>query len=168
MSEVQWYFALTMQFAKLMWIFPIALTLHNLEEAIWFPAWSQNAGVWARPVGTAEFRVAALILSLLAFSLTLWSARTRQQSFSTYILSGFLFAMLLNVIFHLGAAVGLRHYAPGVVTAVLINLPVMGYLLRLMFQEKWVTWPKALWALIAVPLAMLSLIPVLLWMGRSV
>jgi hypothetical protein len=76
--------------------------------------------------------------------------------------------MLLNVIFHVVATVGLREYAPGVVTAVLINLPVMGYLLRRMFQDKWVSWPKALVALIVVPLALLLLIPVLLWVGRSI
>ena len=72
--------------------------------------------------------------------------------------------MLLNVIFHVVATVGLREYAPGVVTAVLINLPVMGYL----FQDKWVSWPKALVAHIVVPLALLLLIPVLLWVGRSI
>ena len=75
--------------------------------------------------------------------------------------------MLLNVIFHVVATVGLREYAPGVVTAVLINLPVMGYLLRRMFQDR-VSWPKALVALIMVPLALLLLIPVLLWVGRSI
>ena len=75
--------------------------------------------------------------------------------------------MLLNVIFHVVATVGLREYAPGVVTAVLINLPVMGYLLRRMFQDR-VSWSKALLALIMVPLALLLLIPVLLWVGRSI
>jgi hypothetical protein len=157
-----------MHFGKLIWIFPLALAVHNLEEAFWFPAWSQHAGFWARPIGTTEFRVAVLILTLLALALTVWSARTRQQSFATYTLAGFLFAMLLNVVFHVAATSGLRQYAPGVVTAVLINLPVMGYLLWRMFQEEWVSWPKALLAFIVVPLAMLLLIPALLWIGRSV
>jgi hypothetical protein len=30
-----------MRLKKLVWMFPLALTLHNLEEAIWLPAWSQ-------------------------------------------------------------------------------------------------------------------------------
>jgi hypothetical protein len=152
-----------MRLEKLLWLFPIALALHNLEEAIWFPAWSQHAGFWERPIGATEFRIAAVLLTILAFAMTFWSVRTRQEALRTYMLAGFLFAMLLNVIFHVAATVGLREYAPGVVTAVLINLPVIGYLLRRMFRDKWVSWPKALLAFIVVPLALLLLIPVLLW-----
>jgi len=148
--------------------FPIALTMHNLEAAIWFPAWSQHAGFWERPVGATEFRIAAVLLTILALAITFWSIRSRHESLATYALAGFLFAILLNVIFHVVATVGLREYAPGVVTGVLINLPVMGYLLRRMFQDKWVSWPKALGALIVVPLALLLLIPALLWVGRSI
>jgi hypothetical protein len=111
-----------MRLEKLLWLFPIALALHNLEEAIWFPAWSQHAGFWERPIGATEFRIAVL-LTILAFPITFWSVRTRQEALTTYMLAGFLFAMLLNVIFHVAATVGLREYAPGVVTAVLINLP---------------------------------------------
>jgi hypothetical protein len=54
------------------------------------------------------------------------------------------------------------------VTAVLINLPVMGYLLWRMFQERWVTWPKALMAFIAIPPAMLLVIPVRFRTGLTI
>jgi hypothetical protein len=83
-------------------------------------------------------------------------------------LAGSLFAMLLNVIFHVAATVGLREYAPGVITAALINVPRYGVLLRRMFQDKWVCWRKAVVAFILVPLVLLLLIPVLLWVGRSI
>ena len=80
-------------------------------------------------------------------------------------MTGFVFAMLLNVIYHVAATLGLRQYAPGVVTAVLINLPVMCcYGLR----EHWVTWPRALLAFAAIPVAILLLIPVLFCVGRSI
>jgi hypothetical protein len=157
-----------MRLEKLLWTFPVALTLHNLEEAVWLPAWSQHAGFWDSPVGPTEFRVAAALLAILAYAATYWSIRAAKESMETYVLAGFVFAMLLNVIFHVAATVALRKYAPGVVSAVLINTPVMGYLLRRLFQEHWVTWPKALLAFIAIPLALLVLIPVLFWAGRSV
>src|ERR1700737_3100498 len=118
-----------MRLGKLLWMFPIALTLHNLEEAVWLPAWSQHAGFWDSPVGPTEFRIAAALLTILVYAVTYWSSRTAKESIGTYVLAGFAFAMLLNVIFHVAATVALRGYAPGVVTAVLINTPVMGYLL---------------------------------------
>jgi hypothetical protein len=156
-----------MRLEKLLWAFPIALTLHNLEEAVWMPAWTQHAGFWHSPVGAGEFRIAAAILTILVYALTYWSIRSGKGSVATYVLAGFVFAILLNVIYHLAATLGLREYAPGVVTAALINLPVMTYLLRQLFHERWVSWPKALLAFIAVPLVILLLIPVLLWVGRT-
>jgi len=157
-----------MRLEKLLWLFPIALTLHNLEEAVWLPDWSKHAGLWELPVGPTEFRVAAVLLAILAYAVTYWSIRRGKEAVGTYVMAGFVFTMLLNVIYHAAAALGLREYAPGVVTAVLINTPVMGYLLWRVFQERWVTWPKALVAFIAVPLAILLLIPVLFWVGRSI
>ncbi len=157
-----------MRLDKLLWMFPIALTLHNLEEAVWLPAWSQHAGVWESPLGPTEFPVAAALLVILAYAVTSWSIRTGKEAFGTYVTAGFVFAMLLNVIYHVAATIGLRKYAPGVVTAVLINVPVMGYLLGQMFRVQWVSWPKALLAFIAIPLTLLLLIPVLFWVGRSI
>jgi hypothetical protein len=49
-----------MRFRMLQWLFPLVVTLHNTEEAIWLPAWSQHAGTWHVPVGPGEFRFAAL------------------------------------------------------------------------------------------------------------
>ena len=53
-----------------------------------------------------------------------WSER----EISLTMLIGCVFATLLNVIYHVAATIGLHEYAPGVVTAVLVILPVMGYL----------------------------------------
>jgi hypothetical protein len=157
-----------MRLQKALWLFPTALALHNLEEAIWLPAWSQHAGFWKSPVGTTEFRVAAVLLTIAAYGVTYWSARAGKETAGTYVMAGFVFAILLNVIFHVAATIGLREYAPGVVTAVLINLPVMPYLLQRLFRERWVSWPKTLLVFVGVPIAIFILIPILLWIGRSV
>jgi len=157
-----------MRLETAIWMFPIALTLHNLEEFIGIPAWSQHAGFWMSPVGSTEFGVAAGLLTVMGYAVTYWGRRAGKQSAGTYVMAGFVFAMLLNAFFHLGATVGLRAYAPGVVTALLINLPVMSYLLRRLFREKWITEPKAILAFILVPLGLLALIPVLLRVGRSI
>jgi len=157
-----------MSLEKWIWMFPVALCVHNLEEAIWLPGWSQRAGYWMNPVGTHEFRIAAALLAILGIAVTAWAARGGKQSVGVYLLAGFALAMLLNVGFHVMATAARSQYAPGVVTAVTINLPVMSYLLRQLFRQNWILWPKALTALIAVPLALVLLIPGLLWIGRTV
>src|SRR5260370_40939340 len=74
-----------MRLERLLWLFPIALTLHNLEEAIWFPAWSQHGGFWERPIGATEFRIAAVLLTILAFAITFWSVRTSGSAHDLYV-----------------------------------------------------------------------------------
>jgi hypothetical protein len=55
-----------------------------------------------------------------------------------------------------------------VVTAVLVNLPVVLYLVVRLFREGWVGWPRALLAFVAVPMGIVILIPALFWVGRAV
>jgi hypothetical protein len=62
-------------FTEWQWLFPVAITLHNLEEAVWLPAWSNRAGKWHRPVSPSAFRFAAAVLAALAFIVTFGSAR---------------------------------------------------------------------------------------------
>jgi hypothetical protein len=85
-------------FNELKWLFPIAITLHNLEEAIWLPAWSNRAGKWHRPVTPSAFRFAVAVLTALAFMVTIWSAIGGPESVGTYLLTGYALGMLLNVV----------------------------------------------------------------------
>jgi len=59
-----------MSFIAWQWLFPFAITLHNLEEAIWLPAWSKHAGKWHRPVSPSAFPFAVAVFTLLAFMVT--------------------------------------------------------------------------------------------------
>ncbi|SRR5260370_2599313 len=102
-----------MRLEKVIWMFPIALTLHNLEESICLPAWSQHAGFWESPVGPAEFRIAAALLAILAYGVAYWSIRAGKQAVGTYVMTGFVFAVLLNVIYHVAATLGPSPICPG-------------------------------------------------------
>ncbi|MGA8869211.1 MAG: HXXEE domain-containing protein, partial [Candidatus Sulfotelmatobacter sp.] len=63
-------------------------------------------------------------------------------------------AMLLNVLIpHIPARLILAEYTPGVVTAALINLPVMSILLCQAVREQWVSGMKAIAYAVVVPLA---------------
>ncbi len=158
-----------MNFAEWQWFFPLAITVHNLEEAIWLPAWSQRAGRWHRPVEPFAFRFAVAVLTVLAYAAAAWSAAGGPESIGAYLLSGYALAMLLNVFLpHLLATVALRRYVPGLATALLCNLPVTAGLLQAAFAEGYVKLPTFVYYAVPVCLGLVASIPVLFAVGRRI
>lgn len=156
-----------MDFIFFAWLFALAVTVHNLEEALLLPAWSQKAGKWHHPVGAAEFRFAVVVLTLLAYTAAALAAVYGRESAGAYFLSGYALAMLLNVLFpHVIATVFMRRYAPGTLTALLLNLPVTILLLRQGLQEGYIQLQKFTWAGPLVVLGLLAAIPVLFALGK--
>lgn len=153
-------------FPTLAWLFALAVTLHNAEEAIWLPRWSASAGRFHVPVSARQFRFAVLVLTIAAWTVVAWSAAGSR--IADYLVSGYALAMLVNVVFpHLAATVALRRYAPGTATAVLLNLPVTGLLLKSAFGEGRVDPDRFLWAGPLVAIAVAGSIPVLFRVGGA-
>ena len=156
-----------MDFNLLIWLFAIAITAHNLEEAIWLPRWSKSAGRWHHPVEPGEFRFAVFVLTMLAYVISCMAFFGGKGSTGAYLISGYAFAMLLNVVFpHLIATVALRRYAPGIVTALFLNFPITLLLLRQAILEKYIQLSKFVWVGPLVVAGILGSIPVLFALGR--
>lgn len=161
-----------MTFLVLTWLFVLAIAVHNLEEALWLPAWSQRKGLqhtarWHRPVGATEFRFAVIVLTAAGAGVALAASLGGKGSVGAYLLSGYALAMLLNVVFpHLLACLVLREYAPGTLTALLLNLPVCALLLELALREGYVDARVFLWAGPLVVLGIAGSIPLLFAIGR--
>lgn len=156
-----------MNFILLGWLFALAVTVHNLEEALLLPAWSQKAGKWHHPVGAVEFRFAVIVLTLLAYAAVVLTAVYGKESAGAYFLSGYALAMLLNVLFpHVIATAVMRRYAPGTLTALLLNLPVTFLLLRQGLHEGYIQLNKFIWVGPLVVIGLLIAIPVLFAIGR--
>lgn len=154
---------------QLRWLFALSLTIHNLEEAIWLPEWSQQAGKWHPPVGESQFRFAALVLTLLAYGIVLWSYWGGKGSLGDYLLTGYAFTMLLNAFFpHLLGTLALRRYCPGLITALFLNVPVMSLLLLQAFEEQYVSWNIFLISATAFTIAIAGSIPLLFRIGRYI
>jgi uncharacterized protein with HXXEE motif len=154
-------------FMILAWLFAAAVTVHNLEEALFLPAWSERAGRWHRPVGANEFRFAVFVLTILAGIAALLAAVQGRESFGSYVLSGYALAMLLNVAFpHLLASMAMRRYMPGTATALALNLPITAALLHQAFGEGYISSMRFALAGPAVVLAIMLLIPALFYLGR--
>ena len=157
-----------MSYRNLMWLFPIVLTLHNAEEAIWLPGWSKRAVIWHSPVTPGFFRFVVTVLTVLAFAVTWLSAESGKQTVWTYLAFGYMVAVLANVLIpHLALTVMLRSYMPGVATGVVLNLPVLSLLVVMALKEGYVSGWKAAEYSAGVAGLLLLFIPALFKSGKA-
>ena len=156
-----------MSFRILLWLFPIVVTLHNAEEAVWLPGWSKRAVLWHSPVSPGSFRFTMAVLTVLAFAVTWLSDLSGKQSVWTYLAFGYMAAVLANVLIpHLALTVALRSYMPGVATAVALNLPVLSLLVVLAIREDYVSGWKAAAYSVGVAIMLLASIQILFKTGK--
>jgi hypothetical protein len=73
------------------WLFPIAFTVHNAEEALWLPAWSKSAGRFHKPVGQFEFIFTLVVITGLSIIITLLFYFTGKGSIPGYLFFAFNF-----------------------------------------------------------------------------
>lgn len=128
----------------LLWLVPIFLTIHTLEEALAMPAFieKRNSSVPGAlrdiipPVTYKQFLISLLVITIISYLIALvWMGRKT----GVYLLVGFQVVMLINVFAHLMMAIFLKGYAPGIVTALAINLPFSMYLLKRVVVEGWLS-----------------------------
>lgn len=107
-------------------IIPAAFLVHNVEEAVMIPPMLPVVqatlrgvvGPWATLPSAGQYVTVLVILTLAVFAL--WLAALRHDGLA-YGLVVFQATMTLNVLNHVGGAVLLKGYAPGVVTALLVE-----------------------------------------------
>jgi hypothetical protein len=149
-------------------LFLFAITLHNVEEALWLPAWSNYASKYHKPVGKSEFHFAVIIITSLAYLSASLYLFFPNSMITKYILIGFLGSMIMNAIFpHLLATIILKRYAPGLVTGILLNIPINSLVLYQFFQRDEITWIGLLLSTLIVGGVLLGIIPILFKMGKS-
>ena len=156
-----------MSFQSLLWFFPVVVTLHHAEEAIWFPAWTQRVRRWPAPVSPGVFLFAVSVFTILAFAVTWLSARSGKQTVWTYLAFGYMVAVIANALVpHIALTLAMRRYMPGVVTGAFLNLPVLSLLVVLALREGYVSGFKAAAYSIGVAAVLLLSIPALFKLGR--
>ncbi|HEX8174841.1 MAG TPA: HXXEE domain-containing protein [Pyrinomonadaceae bacterium] len=147
----------------LLWLVPVFLTIHNLEEALTMPAFieKRNASVPGGlrqiipPVTYRQFLTALIIITIIPYLVALvWLGR----EWAAYLLVGLQVVLLINVFAHSLMAISLGGYTPGLITALLINLPFSLYLLRRAVYERWMSKKAVAWMF---PLGLLIHGPVL-------
>ncbi|GMQ60243.1 HXXEE domain-containing protein [Vallitalea sediminicola] len=153
----------------IIWVFPLTITLHNIEEALWLPSWSQKVKRYQKPVGKNEFYFALICVTLLAYLFSFIYLFYGNEGIIRYVYFGFVGAMILNAIFpHLIATIVLRKYAPGVITGVLLNVPCYSLLISLAVKSNVISLTEVLISTVIVGGIILAILPILFRIGRKV
>ena len=138
----------------------LTLSLHNAEEYFAFPAFLASAGQrlpqWF-PAGQLQ-RAAhhlpialalATVLPLVVIGLALITKRHALLVMALLVEA----ILLVNSFAHMLTALLIGTYVPGLVTAIVVNLPFGIYVLRRAVRERWVRAGVA-WTLIAAAVAL--------------
>ncbi|SDC01077.1 Protein of unknown function with HXXEE motif-containing protein [Terribacillus halophilus] len=147
-------------------LFLIAVTLHNVEEAFFLPAWSKTSR-FQKTVEPNVFRFAVIVITLLAYSIgalyLLWPSNIYFQ----YLQAGLIGAMLLNVVVpHVVATIAEKRYAPGIVTGIGLIFPFGGLAVYHILQVTEITILEIVVTSICIGILLLGLILALFAIGK--
>lgn len=149
------------------WLFTLGTLLHNAEEAVWLPAWSQRVRRISKPVAASVFRLAVGVVSILFVAITCAASFSQPEGIAAYLMAGYVLTMVMNVFFpHTLASFVTRSYMPGTATAILFNLPLGLFYLLHAITGGYIALPTFYWAGPAVILGFLALLPALFAIGR--
>jgi uncharacterized protein with HXXEE motif len=143
------------------WLLPLVLALHNFEEGVFFPRYlprvlgrlPASARNWIGPVTMREMGAALVLATVIPLGFSLWAAARPASRVALWLVLAMWATLLLNAVWHVAAALLLfGGYAPGLVTAVALNLPLSVLVLRRAAREKWFS-RRALWTLVPAAVA---------------
>jgi hypothetical protein len=147
--------------------FPLAITLHNIEEALWLPQWSKHAGRFHPPVEKNEFYFALIVITAIAYLSTFLTVLFPDNMYVTRLFYGFLGAMIINAIFpHLVATIVLKKYAPGLLTGLFLIIPVNSILIYRAVMIELISIIEIVITTIALGAIFILAIPLLFKAGR--
>lgn len=154
---------------NIVYIFPIAITLHNIEEALWLPEWSQHVAKYHKPVKRNEFHFAVLCVTILAYLISFSYVFNSHIEIIKYAFWGFVGAMVINAIFpHLIATIVMRKYAPGVLTGMFINIPCFSLMIIYAIKNDLISVRELIISTVIVGGVLISILPVLFAIGRKI
>lgn len=155
-----------MEYRKALWLAPLALVIHNFEEYLTMPTftsrhWQDLPVVISNiaAMGSDQFSAALIIVTLLAILFTFLgsiSAANGPGMFIAFTTQG---AMLINAVQHIFGSIWLRNYTPGVLTSVILYLPLLSYLILRALKEGYISRKLMIYSFI---LGTIMLLPIIL------
>ena len=153
-------------------LLPVVIALHNAEEALTAPAYLprvddyvarvpllRDAGL---PPSLTQLYIGLVVVTIVPALMIGWATSGRESAAKRGLVAVVAAALLWNVLLpHVSAMIAFRGYAPGGLTALLVNLPFCVYFFRRSSREGILTRGEMTWAII-FGLFLLALVPLLL------
>jgi hypothetical protein len=138
-------------FDRLLWLVPIFLTIHNIEEAPFMETWYKRLPMkLPLTITTRQFVIAVTFITVAGFVLTYLGVEYLANQTGYILVLGIQAILLFNAFVpHIAATIRFRMYSPGLITAVLIMLPFSFYLFRRAFEENILSWNQ-FWIMLGV------------------
>jgi hypothetical protein len=156
-------------FDRLLWLVPVFLTIHNLEEAPFMESWYKRLPIKIPlTITTRQFVIAVTFITLAGFVLTYVGVEYLANQTGYVLVLGIQAILLFNAFVpHIAATIRFRMYSPGVITAILIMLPFSFYLFRRAFEENILTWTQ-FWVMLGIsPFGVALIAVVSLQLGKA-
>jgi hypothetical protein len=136
---------------QLLWLVPIFLTIHNIEEAPFMASWFKRLPMkLPLTITTRQFVIAVTFITLAGFVLTYFGVEYLANQTGYLLVLGMQAILLFNAFVpHIATTIRFRMYSPGVITAVLIMLPFSFYLFRRAFDENILGWTQ-FWVMLGI------------------
>ena len=124
-----------MSFLTAIWLLPFALALHEAEE--WnILRWYQRGLFVNLPAKTnTSIRTVLVFVTLFGFLWTALAALPNNPTIAAFVLLPFAAFAVLHALQHLFYTMYFRQYVPGVITSVVLFLPISGYLTARAIEE---------------------------------
>ena len=159
----------SISFDRLLWLVPIFLTIHNIEEAPFMERWSKRLPVKLPfTVTTRQFVIAVTVITIAGFIITYLGVEYLANQTGYVLVLGMQALLLFNAFVpHIATTIRFRMYSPGVITAVLIMLPFSFYLFRRAIAENILSWNQ-FWIMLGIaPFAVGIIAVVSLQIGKA-
>ncbi|HSL29392.1 MAG TPA: HXXEE domain-containing protein [Anaerolineales bacterium] len=156
-------------FERLLWLVPFFLAIHNLEEAPFMESWSKRLPLkLLLSITTRQFLIAVIFLTLAGFLLTYIALEYTEKQTGYLIILTIQAIILLNALIpHLASTLWFRLYSPGIVTALLVNIPFSFYLFHRALSEHILSWSQ-LWILLGIaPIGLVASALLSLQIGKA-
>lgn len=134
-----------------LWVIPLAFALHSAEEAATFPAYHdllaerlpESLRAYAYDIQPHAIRIALLWVTLFCFIAVLVATWRPTSTTALSVVLTIQAVVGINIVWHLAvAALIVRGYTPGIVSAICVNAPLSIYVFRRAAREHWVS-PRA-------------------------
>lgn len=145
--------------ARVLWLLPLIFIIHDGEELLTMRGWIANHQqeldqlartsdiaaemIRSLPTTTSQVAVAIGFILLLFVVVTLGASLSNKRGFWLYAYAGLLGVLFLHVFTHIGQAIFIGGYTPGVIGAVVAIIPGALYIYKRLFEAQLLTLKSA-------------------------